>query len=63
MVKGGKFVAAEVAEELPVEFEPAAIAPEIDGLPVVMKLPQIAELALSGCLKPTGRRKHRDTYS
>lgn len=42
--KGGKSVAADVVVETSplVELEPAAMAAEMDGLLVVMKLPHIA---------------------
>ena len=40
--KGGKFVAADVVESLDGVFDPAAMAAEMEGLPVVTKLPHIA---------------------
>lgn len=46
MEKGGKSVAADVADEGWVEFVPAAMDAEMDGLPVMMKLPHIAVVVL-----------------
>ena len=62
MEKSGKFVAADVAGSLYVAFDPAATAAEMEGLPVVTKLPHIAVDSVSARDSSEGRRRGMHTH-